>query len=86
MDPVSRPSHYRAGGIEAIEAIEASMSPDEFKGMLKGNIVKYLWRYRQKGTPLQDLLKARWYLDCLIERVRAPESPPALPGVPKAEQ
>ena len=64
-DPVNHPSHYASGGIECIDAIEASMSPEEFQGYLRGNIFKYCWRYREKGG-LQDLRKANWYLDRLI--------------------
>ena len=61
-DEVQKPAHYNAGKVEAIEAIEASMSPEEFKGYLKGNALKYLWRYAYKGKPTQDLDKAEWYL------------------------
>jgi len=66
---VDRPAHYNQGGIEAIEAIKASMSHEEFEGYLKGNAMKYLWRYRHKGKPEQDLRKAKWYLDRLITEV-----------------
>ena len=68
MDPVN-PDHYRRGDIEAIDAIEASMSPEEFQGYCKGNAFKYLWRYRYKGKPQQDLEKARLYLNRLIDSV-----------------
>lgn len=64
-DVVNKPGHYRQGGVECIEAIEASMSREEFQGYLKGNIQKYVWRYRYKNGG-QDLEKARWYLDRLI--------------------
>lgn len=79
MDPVNKPAHYTEGNIETIDAIEASMSPEGFADYLKGNTLKYLWRYRHKGKPLQDLRKARWYLDRLIlavshEQVVAPSS------------
>lgn len=74
MDPVNRPEHYTQGGIETIDAIEASMSPYEFQGYLKGNILKYLWRYRHKGKAEQDLRKARWYMDRLITKVCEPTS------------
>jgi len=66
-DPVNSPFHYAdsSGGIECIEAIEASMTLEEFKGFLKGNVQKYVWRYdKKKGV--EDLKKARWYLDRLI--------------------
>lgn len=65
-DVVSLPGHYRQGSIECIEAIEASMTREEFKGYLKGNVQKYLWRYRYKGKPKEDLRKAKWYLDRLL--------------------
>lgn len=61
-DPVNHPAHYTSGGIECIDAIRASMTPVEFQGFLKGNALKYLWRYRLKGRPAQDLAKAEWYL------------------------
>jgi len=64
-DVVNNPDHYNTGSVEAIEAIQASMSPIEFRGYLKGNTMKYLWRYDYKGKPLQDLQKASWYLDAL---------------------
>ena len=64
-DPVERPKHYAFGGIECIEAMEASMSPEAYRGFLKGNVQKYVWRYETKNG-LQDLQKAKWYLDQLI--------------------
>ena len=66
-DPVNRPSHCTAGGIECIDAIAASMTPDEYIGFLKGQVLKYVWRYRLKGKPAEDLKKARFYLDRLIQ-------------------
>jgi len=68
-DNVNNPRHYNKHGIECIQAIEASMSDKEFLGYLKANVVKYLWRYDYKGNPLEDLRKARWYLDKLIKQV-----------------
>jgi hypothetical protein len=72
-DPVSYPAHYTQGGIEAIQAIEASMTADEFLGWLKGNILKYLWRWRHKGGA-QDLAKAQFYLGVMIERAKREEA------------
>jgi hypothetical protein len=63
--PVDRPQHYAFGGIEAIEGIEASMSPEAFRGFCKGNVLKYVWRYESKNG-LEDLEKAKWYLNQLI--------------------
>ena len=59
------PAHYQKGGVECIEAIEASMTPEAFKGFLKGNCIKYLYRYENKNG-LEDLKKAEWYLLRLI--------------------
>jgi hypothetical protein len=68
-DPVNHPSHYNQFGIECLDAIEASMSPEEFKGYLKANTLKYLWRYKYKGKPLEDLKKGQFYLNLLIKKV-----------------
>jgi hypothetical protein len=69
-DEVNKPDHYNTGAVECIDAIKASMSAEEFKGYLKGNTIKYLWRYNYKGKPKQDLQKAQWYLNKLIEEVQ----------------
>ena len=68
-DPVEQPDHYNKGAIEAIEAIKASMPANEFNGYLKGNALKYLWRYDYKGKPIEDLRKCRWYIDRLIKEL-----------------
>ena len=65
-DMVNHPSHYTAGSIECIKAIEASMPPDGFQDYCKGNVLKYVWRFRQKNG-LEDLKKARVYLNWMIE-------------------
>jgi hypothetical protein len=65
-DLVNHPSHYLDGVIECIEAIEAQLTFEEYRGYLKGNIAKYVWRERHKGGT-ESLKKARWYLDRLIE-------------------
>ena len=67
FDNVSCPSHYNQGEIECIEGIKASLSTEAFHGYLKGNIQKYIWRYEAKNEPIEDLRKARWYLDRLIK-------------------
>ena len=69
IDPVNNPSHYNLGNIECIDAIEESMSSVAFKGYLKGNCMKYLWRYEYKGKQVQDLQKAGWYLNKLTAMV-----------------
>lgn len=65
-DMVNRPSHYTQGGIECIDALEAALTPEEFRGFLKANAIKYLWRERNKGGR-EDLLKAQWYLNRLLD-------------------
>mgnify|MGYP001050643255 FL=1 len=64
-DIINHPDHYTVGGIETIDFIQAKMSPEEFKGYLTGNILKYITRYKHKNG-LEDLKKAQWYLDKLI--------------------
>lgn len=65
-DNVNHPSHYTDGSIECIEALEAQLSKEEYRGYLKGNVAKYLWREKHKGG-VESLKKAEWYLKRLIE-------------------
>ena len=65
-DVVNKPLHYNSGGVECIEAIEASMELEAFQGYLKGNILKYIWRMSYKGKALEDCKKSQWYLNKLI--------------------
>ena len=66
VDPIN-PSHYKQGGIECIEAIKAALG-DGFPDYLRGNVMKYLWRYKEKGG-VEDLRKSAWYLDRLFKEV-----------------
>jgi hypothetical protein len=68
-DNINHPPHYNRGNIETIDMIKNSMSPSEFEGYLQGNIIKYISRYRYKGTALEDLQKAQWYINRLIKEV-----------------
>jgi hypothetical protein len=63
------PSHYKQGPIECIEAIKAALGRG-FISYLWGNIIKYLWRWPNKNG-VEDLKKARWYLDRLIREEEA---------------
>jgi hypothetical protein len=66
---VMSPPHYNQGPIECIAAIEAALTPDEFRGFCKGNALKYVWRAGLKSDDaIQDLEKARWYIDREIAR------------------
>lgn len=62
-DMVNHPPHYTTGKIEVLDFIL-----DQDFGYLAGQVVKYLSRYRWKGSPREDLEKARFYLDRLLER------------------
>ena len=64
-DNVNHPPHYTNGGVECIEAIKSCMSVDAFAGYLRGNCMKYLWRYTHKGG-VQDLQKCEFYLKALM--------------------
>ena len=64
-DAVQHPSHYTQGGIECIDAIRASMTADGFCDYCQGNIIKYIWGWRDKGG-VEDLRKASVYRDWLI--------------------
>lgn len=66
--PVDHPSHYTQGGVECIDALEAALGPEGFNAFCRGNAIKYLWRAEHKGKPLEDLEKARWYINRLIDR------------------
>ena len=66
-DMVNNPSHYNQSGIECIDAIRAA-TDEGFEYYLQGNIMKYLWRYKYKNGS-EDLKKAQWYLNKLIEVV-----------------
>lgn len=71
-DPVNHPKHYTAhpSGVECIQITE-------HMGFCLGNAVKYIWRADLKHDAIEDLKKARWYIDREIERrTRAPRSEP----------
>lgn len=60
-DSVNSPPHYKQGDIECIDAIQAALTEDEFRGYCKGNALKYIWRERHKGGE-ESLRKGWWYL------------------------
>ena len=67
LDMVNSPAHYNKSGIETIDIIE-SVTDDGFESYLQGNILKYLCRYKYKNG-VEDLEKARWYLNRLIRTI-----------------
>ena len=69
MNNVNHPSHYTQGGIECIAAIKASMPAEGFQDYCKGNVLKYIWRWRDKGGA-EDLEKAQVYLQWMIDSAK----------------
>lgn len=67
---INNPSHYNAGKIECIEALDSMVSgcKNPIDASLSWQVVKYVWRHNLKGKPLQDLKKAQYYLNRLIEK------------------
>ena len=65
-DNVNSPGHYQSeSGIECIDAIQSALTPEEYRGFIKGNIIKYTWRERSKGGN-ESMSKARWYINRLL--------------------
>lgn len=69
-DPVNSPSHYTIGGIETIDYIKAKLTPEEYVGYLKGNVIKYTSRAGNKDDTIQDLEKAQWYMNRQIKTLK----------------
>lgn len=66
-DVINHPSHYKVGGIETIDFIQAKLTPEEFKGYLLGNVLKYASRAGHKDNAVQDAGKLAWYANKLAE-------------------
>lgn len=64
-DMVNHPPHYKVGGIETIDYIQAKLTAEEFAGYCKGNALKYISRANHKKDATEDLRKAIWYLERL---------------------
>ncbi len=75
IDNVNSPEHYTAGGIETIEVLKAKLTTEEFEGYCRGNIIKYITRSKHKGKEVEDLKKAKWYLQRLIDTVEGVSNP-----------
>lgn len=67
-DIVNSPDHYTSGQVECIDAIQSALTTDEYRGYLKGNILKYIWRERLKNGA-QDVQKSVWYSTELIQLI-----------------
>ncbi len=73
-DRVNSPSHYTSGKREVIDTIEDAVkdAPSAIYGMLQAQVLKYMLRVWLKDNPAEDMKKARWYLDRLIEHYENP--------------
>lgn len=65
-DGVNHPPHYTQGKVECIDAIESALTAEEFRGFLKGQVIKYIWRMNRKGDS-DDAKKAQWYQERLVK-------------------
>ena len=65
-DPVHKPAHYNNGKVECIMYIKQQLG-SEFPSYLEGSAIKYIHRHRMKNANIQDLEKAKWYINKLIE-------------------
>jgi len=70
-ETVNSPAHYTSGSIECIDAIDDAVAGlTGLEGYYIGNIMKYIWRWKQKNG-VEDLRKARHILDMLIDAEEA---------------
>lgn len=73
-DKVNNPRHYTVGGYEAIDVIKAKLTPEEYRGACKANVLKYLMRANYKGHHDQDLEKALYYMKELVNALDSKEA------------
>lgn len=79
-DMVNNPPHYQLNnGMEVIDFIEAALTEEEFRGYLKGNNLKYIYREPHKGNSKQDVAKSIWYAERYKEAL---EKKTEVEGVP----
>lgn len=71
LEKIDHPSHYTSGGIETIDYMRAKLSPEEYRGYLKGQVIKYVSRMGQKlnEPAADDARKALWYLTRFIDEI-----------------
>ena len=69
MNEISKPKHYTQGSVECLDAIDSMLVESSRVDFYRSQIIKYMWRLRDKGAPLKDAQKARFYLERLIEKL-----------------
>tara|TARA_R100000544_G_C2210925_1_gene51895 strand:+ start:557 stop:850 length:294 start_codon:yes stop_codon:yes gene_type:complete len=70
-DAVNKPAHYNlGGGVECIDYIKQVLTLDGFISYCQGNMIKYQHRHGYKGNPVEDMEKAQWYLNKMLEAMK----------------
>ena len=70
-DPVNKPAHYNlSGDIECIDYIKQVLGTDGFIAYCHGNMIKYQHRHKYKTDPVEDMKKAQWYLNKMLETMK----------------
>ena len=67
VDDINFPSHYHKGGIDVIGFAERQFSVEERRGFYRISALKYITRFQDKGAPVKDLNKAKFFINKLIE-------------------
>jgi hypothetical protein len=70
-DPVNKPAHYNLGdGVECIDYIKQVLGKEGFIDYCHGNMIKYQHRYKYKRNAVEDMEKAQWYLNRMVETLK----------------
>ena len=69
MNEITKPKHYTQGSVECLDAIGPMLEESSRIDFYRTQIVKYMWRLRDKGSPLKDVKKAQFYLGRLIQKL-----------------
>ena len=69
MDEITKPKHYTQGKVECLDAIDSMLEESSRIDFYRTQIVKYTWRLLDKGSPLKDAKKAKFYLERLIQKL-----------------
>lgn len=70
-EQVNHPQHYNFGTIEVIDYIRSTLGDEGCRDFCIGNVIKYISRAKHKGKPVEDLEKAKWYLEYALDIERA---------------
>ena len=69
MEHITKPKHYTQGSVECITALESMLGREGFIDPLRAQALKYVWRLRHKGDPLEDAKKAQYYINYLVSKL-----------------